>query len=237
MSGNFTSMISRPAPKGGKDLCIVVPSYNRPQAVQRLQEAFGATCTADTLILWVVDEGDPSREEYGPEVLVSPTRGMINALNTGALWAANVLGYRNIGFMGDDHLPRTRGWDATYVQHLDEMGTGMVYGNDLLQGEAIPTQISMTANIIQKLGWFAPAEFKHLCVDLCWKDLGQGIERLRYLDRVIIEHMHPAAGKADFDADYARVNDPAVVSGDAELYYAWKENELPGLVAKLKELL
>lgn len=220
-----------------KDLCIVVPTYNRPASAERLLDAMVDTCALGTDVIFVVDAEDPTLPQYPHELtVVTKTRGMIPALNHGALVAVG-RGYRNIGFFGDDHLPRTHGWDRHYVEVLDEMGTGMVYGNDLLQGETIPTQIAMTANIVNRLGWMAPPSFKHLWVDNAWLAMGKAIDRIKYLPETIIEHMHPANGKAEFDADYARVNDPEVVRIDSEEYARWESQDLPGIVEQIRSLV
>jgi hypothetical protein len=120
--------------------------------------------------------------------------------------------------MGDDHMPRTVGWDAAYLEALRELGTGLVYGNDLLQGSSLPTQVAMTTDIVRALGYMAPPDLTHLYVDNFWRDLGRSAGCLRYLPDVIVEHRHPAAGKAQWDAGYARVNNSAMYEHDATAY-------------------
>ena len=41
------------------------------------------------------------------------------------------------------------------------------------------------------------------------------------LPDVHIEHMHPTAGKAEWDANYHRVNAGAMYAHDAEFFHAW----------------
>lgn len=220
-----------------KDLCIVVPTYNRPASALRLLEAVWKTSTQDTDLLFVVDAEDKTLPLYPYDyTVITKTRGMIPALNHGAMVAVG-RGYRNIGFFGDDHVPRTVGWDKHYIDVLDSFGTGMVYGNDLLQGENIPTQIAMTANIVNRLGWMAPPSFKHLWVDNAWLAMGKGLDAIKYLPETIIEHMHPANGKAEFDDDYARVNDPEVVKQDSEAYAVWEQQDLPRILETLRGLM
>jgi hypothetical protein len=48
----------------------------------------------------------------------------------------------------------------------------------------------------------------HLFFDNFVKQLGLDLEYLKYLPDVIIEHMHPVAGKAEMDEGYERVNQP-----------------------------
>lgn len=198
-----------------------------------LAEAFAATSTADTVLMFVLDDDDPTLDEYvaAAETLqaagrhvgygTGPARNMVQALNGAARMLVGEHTKKPpyaIGFMGDDHCPRSVGFDAAYLDALREMGSGLVYGNDLLQGERIPTQVAMTADIVRALGWMAPPVLHHLYVDNFWRDLGQHADCLRYLPDVIVEHRHPVAGKANWDAGYARVNDARVYERDGRAY-------------------
>ncbi len=145
---------------------------------------------------------------------------MVAALNEAAVASAVQGQWFAVGFMGDDHRPRTHGWDKLYLEALRELRTGIVYGNDLLQGENLPTQCAMTADIIRTLGYMAPPTLRHMYVDNYWRDLGRIARCLRYLPDVVVEHMHPLAGKADWDAGHLRVNDAAVYDADADAYRA-----------------
>jgi hypothetical protein len=48
---------------------------------------------------------------------------------------------------------------------------------------------------------------------------------LTYLEDVIIEHMHPVAGKADWDEGYREVNAQEVYSADALAYNNYIKSE------------
>lgn len=217
-------------------MTIIVPSYGRPDAAHELQDTVLAKRALNTTsVLFVVDETDPLRDEYPSGSLVSPTRGMIPALNFGALEAAKTSTI--LAFMGDDHRPRTFGWDANYTAAISDMGgTGMVYGNDLIQGVRIPTQVAMSADIVRTLGWMAPPSFRHLYVDDAWLAIGKGMNRVQYLPETIVEHLHPMAGKAEFDENYARVNAPEVAAADQLEFERWKSRDLRNILRKLSVL-
>lgn len=142
-----------------------------------------------------------------------------------------------VGFMGDDHRPRTKGWDRQYVEALEDMGTGITYGNDLFQGEAMCTQVAMTSDIPKALGYMTPLGFQHLCVDVVWKDWGVEIDRLRYLPDTVVEHMHPLAGKGKEDGNYAAVNSTAMARNDNDYYRVYHDTLFEEDVRKLKCLL
>jgi hypothetical protein len=120
---------------------------------------------------------------------------------------------------------------------LRELGTGIVYGNDLYQGEALPTAPAMTADIVRTLGFMAPPTLRHLYCDNFWLDLGKAAECLRYLPNVVIEHMHPAAGKAQWDEGYRRANAPAQYQRDGDAYREYLAGSFVDDVEKVRRLL
>lgn len=233
------------------ELTVIVPSRGRPEQARALIDAFRNTCTADTLLLFAVNESDPRSAEYdspdGVNVIHCPSTNMVQALNAAATnvcipesWAPVPASFPPpfaVGFMGDDHCPRTYGWDAKYLEALRDLGTGLVYGDDLLQRQNLPTQVAMTADIVRALGWMAPPGLTHLYVDNFWRDLGTAAGCLRYLPDVVVEHRHPFAGKGVMDAGYERVNNPDMYGRDARAYEGFiGAGELHAAVAAVKTL-
>lgn len=222
-------------------LLTIVPTRNRVENALELQDVwYSTTRESDSGLLFVVGTEDPRLEEYKQKIrsshlLVFPERGLVKALNYAA--PMYVEKYEAIGFMGDDHRPRTPGWDSAYLDELRKLGSGYVYGNDLLMGERIPTQVAISSTIIRSLGFFGPPGFWHLCVDLTWKDMGEGLHRIKYLDDVIIEHMHPAAGKAEEDSGYKHVNSSFMVKHDEAEYFRWKREDFPSELSRVRASL
>jgi hypothetical protein len=240
-----------------KPLALIVPTRNRIANARRLYSRLydtvsGSCLVPDRDVFFVVGDEDPALrdymyddqrdttdDEYSPldtnRVKVFPDRGLVKALN----WMAPQLTsrYECLAFMGDDHFPDTPYWDEKYVNELFRMGHGFVYGDDLLQGEKIPTQIAMTSSIVETLGFFTPPGFTHLCCDLAWKDLGEGIDRISYMPDVIIEHLHPANGKAENDEGYRWANSEKMVERDSEEYFRWSRDDLPGQIDQLNYAL
>lgn len=227
------------------DLTIICPTYGRARNARRLALAFAETCTADTRLVFACNENDPELSRYytvlngiGSVITVEQgRRGMCDALASAYELLEVSLGFA-VGFMGDDHLPRTVGWDQAYIDALVELGTGFVYGADGYQNAAMATQVAMTSNIPEALGYMTPPGFIHLCVDVVWTDTGNALGKLTYLPDVLIEHMHPLAGKGKDDSNYAAVNSGAVASNDAAEYRRYNESgDFDRDVAKLKALL
>lgn len=71
-----------------------------------------------------------------------------------------------------------------------------------------------------------PADVEHLYCDNAIKDLGEQADCLRYLPDVLIEHMHPVAGKAPMDAGYQRVNRREQYRTDRLAYELWRQVDL-----------
>jgi hypothetical protein len=222
------------------DLLIIVPTRSRPESVAKVVEAWRDTGAfedaAELLFVW--DRDDPRAPEYieaydkiaWSEVHRSRFRSipewkpLVPKLNSAALDYARDGEHFAIGFAGDDHLPRTKGWARRYVEQLRDMGTGIVYCDDGYQHDNIPTQWAMTADIVGALGRMVPAPVDHLYCDNAIRDLGETAGCLAYLPDVLIEHMHPVAGKATTDEQYERVNGSEQYRNDRAAYRLWKRS-------------
>jgi len=199
-----------------RNLVVLVPSRNRPQNIEDLIKSFDETETESDLIV-IVDDDEPQIDAYlqlGCDVLMvaKQGKGMAKPLNFAANHFADK--YRHFAFLGDDHRPRTKNWDLTFINTLDEMGTGLVYGNDLLQGENLATAVGMSGDIVKALGGMVPPDMIHLYLDNFWMTLGKDLNALRYIPEVVLEHLHPVAGKAEWDEGYRAVNAEEVYSAD-----------------------
>lgn len=225
------------------DLLIIVPSRGRPHNIAALHDAWlQAETTSAAGLLVAADDDDPTLPDYervcaerGIELAVGPRLRLAGTLNQHAISRAPH--HFAIGFFGDDHRARSSHWDERYLEALHALGTGMVYGDDGYMGERLPTEIAMTSDIITTLGYMVPPGPIHLWIDNCWYDLGHAINRIRYLPDVLIEHMHPIAGKSHDDAGYLEVNHPDAAERDRVAYAHWLETGFDADVAKLKALL
>lgn len=180
-----------------------------------------------TDVVFLIDADDPVVDEYRSitgvrYTLFSRWQPMVHKLNHAALRQAE--NYRALGFMGDDHRPRTLGWNAHFVQKLRKCRYGIAYGNDLYQGERLPTQWTMTSNIVNALGCMVPAPVEHLYCDNAVLELGRGAKCVYYMADVVIEHVHPVTGKVKSDAGYKRVNSREQYQRDGAAFRKWKQD-------------
>ena len=212
-------------------LAVIVPTRGRPGNAARLAAAFRETDALNAVPVFVADADDPELPAYRrlldegaiPRLMVRETGagGMCAALNYAAMRYAEL--YEAVGFMGDDHLPRTLGWDDRVLEALDSLSPRVVYGNDLLQGPALPTAVFLQSRLVRTMQMMAPYSLRHLYLDNFWKEVGERTGGLVYLDDVVIEHLHPVAGKAEWDERYRAVNAPHVDNTDRETWIAYRD--------------
>lgn len=222
------------------DAALIVPSRGRPGNIQRLYNAL--IHTKSNVDLYVgIDQDDPTIEQYLQLqvetdicLVVSPERKRFGpTLNCISKLLCKE--YKYLFWMGDDHLPITPGWDERYRQELDKMDAGIVYGNDLVMGEKIPTQMGFTSNIVKALGYAVPDGFTHLFIDNYFLELGKVIDGVKYLPDVIVQHLHPTAGGAQEDQTYREANSPENWSNDQRRFHEYMLEELTTDAEKIKD--
>lgn len=224
------------------ELIVLCPTRGRPEAALEAYQSFVATATLETTeIVFVVDNDDPKLDEYlsAPysTIHLEPPGNMVKALNEAAIWA---LGQspRYLGFIGDDHRFRTSGWDSIFSHLLAQRGGGMVYANDTIRTDGdIPTQIFMSAEIVETLGWMGLPTCTHLYIDNVWRVIGDEIGMLFYMPDVIIEHLHPAAGKVDWDEGHLRVNTQAMYQHDAQAFSEWLAGSAKDDIERVRKVM
>ena len=142
---------------------------------------------------------------------------------------------RHLILMNDDVVFRTPGWDQQVIRTFGEWtdGIGLVYGDDLDQGAAVPTFPILSRTVCEVLGEICPAGYHHLHIESHLFDIFKqlrklGHDRIRYLEGVIFEHMHYVVRKAQWDSTYAkknqRIDDLLFIALDEER--AWKAKQL-----------
>lgn len=201
--------------------------------------------------MFVVDDDDPMRDAYHDVVMASGSTaevydvpegvangGMVGPLNyVIAREMSNLTHHEFIGFMGDDHRPRSLRWDNTLMHAMVDHNALIGYGDDLVQRAALPTSVLMRVSVVRALGYMAPPCLRHLYVDNYWRDLGKAVGRLHYTARVVIAHEHPITGKVEWDEGYRRVNDGLMYSQDHAAYWEFiAQGGIEADAAKIRNL-
>lgn len=237
-------------------ILIILPSRGRPLKVLDSINSWRSTSTGKSDLILCLDEDDPTLEEYRNNCLtdyevkmntdgeftigtnnklilkVSPRRRMCPTVNAVANFYAKE--YKYLAFIGDDHVFRTKGWEDIAIQKIEaNNGLGIVYGDDLYQHEALPTAAVMSSNIVSALGYMALPDTIHLFMDNFWLELGRALNALFYVPEIVIEHMHPVAGKGVQDAQYAEANSMTNFGNDQTIFTKWNAEQKQQDVEKI----
>jgi hypothetical protein len=215
------------------ELAMIVPSRGRPHNIVEVIDSFSQTRSRGTTKLIIgVDNDDPKLYEY--EMIERDAPGFVKfeygpRLRMGGTLNKLAVKYAKknhlIGFMGDDHRPRTHSWDQRFVEATQD-STAVMYGNDLIQGPNLPTAVVMTSDIINTIGYMVPPTMVHLFLDNFWLTLGRKLNRLYYVPEIIIEHVHPISGKVGWDQGYVEVNSGEQWNADEKAWNEYQANDL-----------
>jgi hypothetical protein len=225
------------------DLVVITPSRDRPQQFGEMIRAVDQTTDGRVEVLGLVDDDDPQLDAYdalGAWLMIGQRRSLSAWTNEGARYVlGGGLGERlprYLASLGDDHRPR-RGWDLKLIEAIEALdGPGFAYGNDLYQGQRLPTAWVVSSEVVKAVGWMMLPACQHMYVDQAVLHLGLSSNRITYRPDVIVEHLHPYAGKADMDASYRESNTPARFDADRLAFEAWYRDEMPADVAKVQAL-
>ena len=216
------------------DLLVIVPSRGRPESIARLADAMAATCQGDTELLVSLDADDPAHDTYPPGPMyqtLTGVRGVVGHLNAAA---ARVSGYRFLGTIGDDNVPRTPGWDTAIMETL--AGTPFAFGDDLYPREpgSHPCHIFTRSEIVVALGYLGPPSLRHMFVDNAWLAWGKACG-ITYLPGVTLEHLHFTQGKSPLDDTYQET--VSMWDADKAAWDAYQADGLAGDIAKIRAVL
>lgn len=217
------------------DLVVITPSRGRPVQAARLAAAIRETTLGRVDLMLMVDDDDPYRSAYiqlaraGVYVAVAERAGLVGSTNLAArgILSNSQTSPTYLASLGDDHLPRTPDWDLRLIKAIEAMdGPGWAYGNDLLQGERLPTAWVQHRATVELLGWMMLPTLGHMYPDNVVYDVANPTGRLAYVPGVVIEHLHPSAGKAETDESYAESNAPGQYRTDRAAYVAWQQTRM-----------
>ena len=216
-----------------KSIAIIIPTRERNHKIKKIHTQWfnmlDPNVSTDCII--VLDSDNEETYERLPGFIyyvVNPnpkgTKGAIYPLNE----IANKIykDYEYLGFWGDDHYPQTQNWNSTMYEVLYKNAPyAMVYGDDLIQGVKLPTEIIMDSLFVEEFKFMAHPSLTHLYCDDIWKYTGQQIENLHYIPDVIIEHLHFSVGKSENDNMYQINNSSECYSLNNDIYNFIIQNE------------
>ena len=217
------------------DLLVITPSRGRPQQLHEMVDAVRSAALGSVEVIAGVDLDDPLLDEYRAlascRLVVGPRQTLSGWTNMLARSAVNdwTPAPRYLASLGDDHRPRTPGWDLKLIEAIERFGAagGFAYGDDLQAGQSLPTAWVVSADIVRTVGWMMLPAAEHMYVDTAVLALGQAAGRIAYLPEVVIEHLHPSAGKARWDESYIESRHPDRCAADWKAFNAWHTEQLP----------
>jgi len=221
-----------------KPIALYVPSRCRPQRLAQLLESWRRTTAGLSDIYVGLDADDEANYPRQPGVsyCIGLTERVGPKTNRDIVPLADK--YKLIAWIGDDCLIRTPGFEHLMLDGMAAMdGAGVLYGDDLYQRERLCTHPIVSSSIIRALGWFFCPGIEHFYADNMWMDIGNGIGRLRYEPRLVIEHMHWQAGKAPKDAVYESVDRGVQWNRDAIGYEQYRRGRLATDLQRLRVAL
>lgn len=223
---------------GGVNIAVLTPSRSRPDRFAEMVQAIRDTADDDTIRVYLgSDLDDTGYEDFGDGVVhcYAPRTRLAAWTNYLAELALRD-GASILAFFGDDHRPRTPGWDTRAAEAFDRIGgSGLVYCADGLQNERLPTAPFWSADVIRALGWFYPPVLTHLYADDYWLRLARDLDRCAYLGDVLIEHCHPSAGKAAEDESYRE--SAACEPADRRAFERFVVREHPAVLERVRRAL
>jgi glycosyltransferase involved in cell wall biosynthesis len=223
-------------------ISILSPTRKRPNNVTRLVNSIVDTVNdlRNVELLVYIDDDD---EESIPALSAAAERINVNAVQGNKLIGSQM--YNELAklaqgdiimFAADDIVFKTKNWDVVVDVQFNAIEDKIlfIYGNDGFQNGRIGTHGFIHRYWMELVGYVLPPKLASSYTDEWVTELAERAGRKLYLPDLIIEHLHPAAGKAPNDETYTKRIE---VAGDLAAYYKSLEPERIRDAAKLKEFI
>jgi hypothetical protein len=217
----------------------ICPSRKRPDRLERLIKSWKTTTTNQSNLLVVIDSDDSSYEDLikqYPEVMweiTEPVFGsFLHLINAKATKYSTEYNY--IGFMEDDIVFETVGYESRFISKLKELGkTGIVHARDGIDKRKFISIPVINTHIIRTLGWFAPPCLKSLWADNFWRALADHLGTYFKFEDIVIRHYHYSK-HSDVEKDEISVIVDNNYGIDAENYKLYIETAFLSDMSKFK---
>ena len=192
-----------------KEISIVIPSRGRPEKLLEMMNSVINCASSPELIEFVLylddDEASDYEMFYKRAVIIKGER-----THMGKMFRACILksSGKTIVICNDDVIVSTNKWDDIIYENLKSYDDNifLMYPNDLNKGSALCTFPIFSKELFLKFPGTLPEDLT--LIDLHLRDLffqlkGLGINRIKYLDNVVFEHLHYTLGKSSLDQTYS----------------------------------
>lgn len=215
----------------------ITPSRERPEKLERLIQSWKNTTSglSDLLVCYDIDDNsyDDLIEKYDAVIWCineGETKSFLRILNDIAYNCSDQ--YQYLGFMEDDCIFETEGYEQKFIDKLKELGPyGIVFANDLLNTPRLITLPVLNSNIIKDLGYYCPNELNCLYADNYWRDLANELKSEYYFENVIIKHLHYTVDDNIVDKTSTSVD--SFMCTDGQIYHRYINNQFKEDLLKL----
>ncbi len=191
----------------------ILPSRGRPQNITRLLKAYKET-GATTLVHLRLDDDDPMLPAYelcwnyeiGPRLPLSALYNDVYSKFPNLPW---------YGFIADDVVPLTLGWDQKLIDAAGSDGMAVPAG---AQHEGISPHFVLGGDLVRSVGWLALPGLDRIYIDTVWFDIALKRDGYQFIPEVVLEHRHFSNGKALYDKTYRKHHK----AEDRAVYDRWR---------------
>ena len=216
--------------KSNKEISIIIPSRGRPQKLTEMMNSVLNFASAPKLIEFVlyIDEDDKSNYEMfdNKAIIIKGKRTYMGIMNNLCIQQASG---KVIILCNDDVIVRTKKWDDIIYENIKLYADSifLLYPNDLNKGSKLCSFPVFSKKFYLRYPGLFPENYKGTLIDLHIMDIfiqlkELGINRIKYLDNVVFEHLHYTTGKSSFDKTYSDRNRFA----DDDLFIAYSDLRL-----------
>lgn len=203
-----------------------MPSYGRPEALARMEQAPGGL---PHKVYVLVNDDDPKFAEYRDYILSS--RGcpwVLWRIPAGSRCSDAhryiTTKWADAGFYGllcDDHWPVTPGWDKALFEAAGSKFISTPAGEPNFP--LLRNVLVLGGDLVRAMGTLVPAPVRHNYEDNIWDTIAADFNILCPLPDVIVEHRHWIRGDAAKDATYERGS--ADMADDRDIFEGWLKSQ------------
>lgn len=215
------------------NVAVLHPSFGRPYKAVDAYVKWMAQCDKPERVEYLVglDDNDPSVEEYRSafgsvhnfcgrlEVNVGPSRNVPAAMNRLATRLSDTT--ELIVATADDQTP-CPSWDTELLALLagnDNFVTPRYIGvSDGVHAYGPILVFIVNRAWYTRLGYLLCPEYDGLCVDNDCREVATRLNAIIHAPYLLFQHHHYSTGACEFDATYARNNNPKSLLRNSEIY-------------------
>lgn len=218
-------------------IAIFCPTRSKPNFAADLALSYTKRPHEHSELILVIPQDQDSLYPVIPGTLrrLHPFTGITGVVKPSNWASAQLLDYDHLALINDDMLFRTEDWEARVLRSLETHW--LCYTNDLHQGPNLCGLFFVRSDVVRALGWFHPPMMKHLCVDCVWTDFCREVGGTEYLPDVVIEHIHPHAGKRPMDEITGSLNAGPEYTEAHRVWNVYKQQQLAQDVAKIRKVV